>query len=155
MAAIKFGGKFSANWLKPAEIGYLNAQNYHYTDTDTLYTKTKNNMRIKVLPDECQETSIRRGPGSTYEQQNYPIITIIPAQFKDDVQALCSYAGIEKLSPGMVINMSLQEISTVVERARKRIDSYTSLIAFLHDELSVELILTSKKQKNYGEKILQ
>ncbi len=75
--------------------------------------------------------------------------TIVPEQFKADVNALSEYSELS-LTPGMTIKLSLQEALNVMPRRRARIDSYKSLIDFLHNEMEVTLVLTSRKTKRNG-----
>lgn len=75
---------------------------------------------------------------------------IIPDKFKSDVKALCEYAGIETMTPGMHIKMSLQEALTIIPKKRRRTESYKPLISFLNDEMGITLELTTLKSKKYG-----
>lgn len=77
--------------------------------------------------------------------------TIVPAQFKDDVDALCKYSSLPELTTGMQISMSLKEALNVMPRKRARLDSYKPLIQFLKDEMGVTLLIKSQKTKHYGE----
>ena len=88
--------------------------------------------------------------GANHEGNHQVIKTVIPAKFQSDVKALCDYAGIVKMTRGMEIKMTLQEILTIIPKNRRRIESYQSLIAFLADEMDVALELTSKKTKKNG-----
>lgn len=76
--------------------------------------------------------------------------TLIPDKFKSDVDALCSLGKVKALKAGMNLRISLEELFQIAPRTRKRIDSYDSLVAFLRDEMLVNLIITSNKTKNYG-----
>lgn len=75
---------------------------------------------------------------------------IIPDKFSGDVKALCEYAGIETMTPGMHIKMSLQEALTIIPKKRRRTESYKPLISFLNDEMDITLELTTLKSKNHG-----
>lgn len=75
---------------------------------------------------------------------------IIPDKFSGDVKALCEYAGIETMTPGMHIKMSLQEALTIIPKKRRRTESYKPLISFLNDEMDITLELTTLKNKSYG-----
>ena len=72
---------------------------------------------------------------------------IVPKLYTNEIKALCDYAGVESLTPGMTIRMTLQEMLSIVPRKRPRIESYKTLINFLKDEMNVDLILTSRKTK--------
>lgn len=87
-----------------------------------------------------------RGHNGANDQGNHPATkVIIPKQFIDDVKALCDYSGYTELTPGMTIRMSLREALSIMPRRRKRLDSFQSLIRFLHDEMAVTLIINSQK----------
>jgi len=75
---------------------------------------------------------------------------IIPKQFENDVMSLCAYAGLSELTRGMTLQLSLSEILDIIPKARRRTDSYRQLVSFLHDEMGVNLILTSRKSKHNG-----
>lgn len=91
--------------------------------------------------------SWRGRDGANDEGNHHTTKIIIPQQFKDDVNALCVYAGLSELAMGMTITMSLQEALNVMPRKRARIDSYKSLTRFLNDEMGVTLIINSQKSK--------
>lgn len=93
--------------------------------------------------------SWRGNDGANDEEIQQVIKTIIPVRFQGEVEALCDYAGVEKLTRGMTIKMSLQEILTIIPKNRRRIESYKPLINFLSEEMGVALELTSKKTKNH------
>lgn len=102
---------------------------------------------ISIFQSDYESVGDWRGPedGANVQQNHQVIKTIIPKQFESDIQALCDYAGIKQLTPGMSINMTLQEILSVAPRVRARLDSYKALVNFLHDEMSVELTIKSRK----------
>ena len=75
-------------------------------------------------------------------------IVIIPEKFKDDIQRLISYCGVEFKS-GFCIELELSELLEVVPRARRRKDSYDKLVKFLADEMNIKLII---KSRNYGDR---
>lgn len=94
------------------------------------------------------EYSENRGPVGAFARPNQPVIkTIIPKQYEDEIKALCAYAGVDNLSGGMIIRMTLQEILGIIPKKRPRIESYKMLTQFLKDEMNVDLILTSRKTK--------
>lgn len=72
---------------------------------------------------------------------------IAPKQFECEIKALCDYASVENLTPGMRIKMSLQEINTIIPKKRVRIESYKQFMNFLKNEMCVSLELTSRKTK--------
>lgn len=90
----------------------------------------------------------RRSEADTYARPSQSVLKVItPKQFESEIQALCEYAGVESLCPGMSIKMSLQEINSIIPKKRVRIESYKQLMKFLKDELRVSLELTSRKTK--------
>ena len=77
-------------------------------------------------------------------------IVIIPEKFKDDIQRLISYCGVEFKS-GFCIELELSELLEVVPRARRRKDSYDKLAKFLADEMNIKLIIKSRNYDNKKE----
>ena len=71
---------------------------------------------------------------------------IIPEKFKDDIQRLISYCGVE-LRSGLCIEIELSELLEVLPRVRRRKDSYDKLVKFLADEMNIKLNI---KSRNYG-----
>ena len=75
---------------------------------------------------------------------------IIPEKFKDDIERLISYCGVE-LKSGLCIELELSELLEVVPRARRRKDSYDKLVKFLADEMNIKLIIKSRNYDNKKE----
>lgn len=48
---------------------------------------------------------------------------IVPEKFKDDVERLCKYCGVE-LKSGLCIEIELSELLEILPRERRRKDSY-------------------------------
>ena len=71
---------------------------------------------------------------------------IIPKKFKDDVERLCNYCGVE-LKSGICIEIELGELLEVLPRERRRKDAYDKLVKFLADEMNIKLTI---KSRNYG-----
>ena len=71
---------------------------------------------------------------------------IIPEKFKDDVEQLESYCGVE-LRSGLCIEIELSELLEILPRERRRKDSYDKLVKFLAEEMNVQLTI---KSRNYG-----
>jgi hypothetical protein len=71
---------------------------------------------------------------------------IIPEKFKDDIQKLQDYCGVE-LRSGLCIEIELSELLEVLPRVRRRKDSYDKLVKFLAEEMNVQLTI---KSRNYG-----
>ena len=75
---------------------------------------------------------------------------IIPEKFKDDIERLESYCGVE-LKNGFCIELELSELLEVVPRARRRKDSYDKLVKFLEAEMNIKLIIKSRNYDNKKE----
>lgn len=73
---------------------------------------------------------------------------IIPEKFKDDIQRLQSYCGVE-LKSGLCIEIELSELLEILPRERRRKDSYDKLVKFLADEMKITLTI---KSRNYANK---
>ena len=71
---------------------------------------------------------------------------IIPDKFKDDIQRLISYCGVE-LKSGICIEIEQGELLEILPRERRRKDSYDKLVKFLAEEMNVQLTI---KSRNYG-----
>ena len=71
---------------------------------------------------------------------------IIPEKFKDDVERLKSYCGVE-LRSGLCIEIELSELLEILPRERRRKDTYDKLVKFLAEEMNVQLTI---KSRNYG-----
>ena len=75
-------------------------------------------------------------------------IVIIPEKFKDDIQKLQDYCGVE-LRSGLCIEIELSELLEILPRVRRRKDSYDKLVKFLAEEMNVQLTI---KSRNYGDR---
>ena len=73
---------------------------------------------------------------------------IIPEKFKDDIERLESYCGVE-LRSGLCIEIELSELLEILPRERRRKDSYDKLVKFLAEEMNVHLTI---KSRNYGDR---
>ena len=73
-------------------------------------------------------------------------IVIIPEKFKDDIQKLQDYCGVE-LRSGLCIEIELSELLEILPRVRRRKDAYNRLVKFLADEMNIKLNI---KSRNYG-----
>lgn len=105
-----------------------------------------------ILQADYEVVESWRGYDGANDERNHPTKkVIVPERFKDDVAALCEYSELTELTPGLTLSMSLKEVSSVLPRKRKRLDSYKPLIQFLKDEMGVTLIINSQKTKKYGE----
>ena len=73
-------------------------------------------------------------------------IVIIPEKFKDDIQKLQDYCGVE-LRSGLCIEIELSELLEILPRERRRKDAYDKLVKFLTEEMNIKLNI---KSRNYG-----
>ena len=83
-------------------------------------------------------------PSEIVEKENTAVI--IPEKFKDDIQKLQDYCGVE-LRSGLCIEIELSELLEVLPRERRRKDSYDKLVKFLAEEMNIKLNI---KSRNYG-----
>ena len=75
-------------------------------------------------------------------------IVIIPERFKDDIERLENYCGVE-LRSGLCIEIELSELLEILPRERRRKDAYDKLVKFLAEEMNIKLNI---KSRNYGNK---
>lgn len=75
-------------------------------------------------------------------------IVIIPEKFKDDIQKLQDYCGVE-LRSELCIEIELSELLEILPRERRRKDAYNKLVKFLAEEMNVQLTI---KSRNYDYK---
>lgn len=75
-----------------------------------------------------------------------PTIThIVPDKFMEDVKLLSAYVGVDQFVSGLSIEVSLNELLSVVPRKRRRKDAYDALVKYLKDERNIVLTIKSKK----------
>ena len=74
--------------------------------------------------------------------------TIVPIQYRDDVEKLKTYVGEENWKAGLEISLYLYELLSICPRERKRSDSFRKLIAYLDDELNIKLIIKSRRKED-------
>ena len=74
-------------------------------------------------------------------------IVIIPEKFKDDIQKLQDYCGVE-LRSGLCIEIELSELLEILPRERRRKDAYDKLVKFLAEEMNVQLTIKSRNYDN-------
>ena len=74
-------------------------------------------------------------------------IVIIPEKFKDDIQKLQDYCGVE-LRSGLCIEIELSELLEILPRERRRKDSYDKLVKFLADKMKITLTIKSRNYDN-------
>ena len=68
---------------------------------------------------------------------------IIPEKFKDDIQKLQDYCGVE-LRSGLCIEIELSELLEILPRERRRKDSYDKLVKFLADKMDIKLVIINR-----------
>ena len=71
---------------------------------------------------------------------------IIPERFKNDIERLQDYCGVE-LRSGLCIEIELSELLEILPRERRRKDAYDKLVKFLTEEMNIKLNI---KSRNYG-----
>ena len=74
-------------------------------------------------------------------------IVIIPEKFKDDIQKLQDYCGVE-LRSGLCIEIELSELLEILPRERRRKDAYDKLVKFLAEEMNIKLNIKSRNNEN-------
>ena len=74
-------------------------------------------------------------------------IVIIPEKFKDDIQKLQDYCGVE-LGSGLCIEIELSELLEILPRERRRKDAYDKLVKFLAEEMNIKLNIKSRNYEN-------
>ena len=106
-------------------------------------------MIIRLLEELfCHELRSTEQPSLNKENEKpQQIKVIIPDQFKDDVKKKKNHVGDENWLPGLVIELSLQELLTICPRNRKRSDAYAKLIAYMNDELKITLKIKKNDRK--------
>ena len=72
---------------------------------------------------------------------------IIPERFKDDIERLENYCGVE-LRSGLCIEIELNELLEILPRERRRKDAYDKLVKFLAEEMNVQLTIKSRNYDN-------
>ena len=70
-------------------------------------------------------------------------IVIIPEKFKDDIQKLQDYCGVE-LRSGLCIELELSELLEILPRERRRKDVYNKLVKCLTDKMDIKLVIINR-----------
>ena len=71
---------------------------------------------------------------------------IIPEKFKDDIQKLQDYCGVE-LRSGLCIEIELSELLEILPREHRRKDAYDKLVKFLAEEKYPEFMIEKTADK--------
>jgi len=106
----------------------------------------KNYPLYEDLESSQDRSENRISPDVIVDKGNTSVI--IPSRFREDIDALSNYIG-RKLSTGICIELSLEEMLEVIPRKRRRTDAYDKLVKFLADEMNV---IVTIKSKNYGKR---
>ena len=93
---------------------------------------------------ESQDGRLVCAPDVIEEKEH---IVIIPEKFKDDIQKLQDYCGVE-LRSGLCIEIELSELLEILPRERRRKDAYNRLVKFLAEEMNVQLTIKSRTYDN-------
>ena len=72
---------------------------------------------------------------------------IIPEKFKDDIQMLQDYCGVEFKTSYFCIELKLSELLDALPRDRCRKDAYDKLVKFLADDIYVQLMIHTTRIK--------
>lgn len=80
------------------------------------------------------------------DDKQITITHIIPEKFREDVKALTNYVGEAGFKSGLNIEVSLNELLSVVPRQRKRTDAYDTLVKYLKNELNITLTIKNNRQ---------
>lgn len=80
------------------------------------------------------------------DDKQITITHIVPEKFRVDVKALTNYVGEVGFKSGLSIEVSLNELLSVVPRQRKRTDAYDTLVKYLKDELNITLTIKNNRQ---------
>lgn len=65
---------------------------------------------------------------------------------EQDVMSLKQYIGETGFKSGLCIDITLQDLLSVVPRKRRRTDAYTTLVRYLKDEWNITLTIKSNKK---------
>lgn len=93
---------------------------------------------------ESQDGRLDCAPDVIEEKEH---IVIIPEKFKDDIQKLQDYCGVE-LRSELCIEIELSELLEILPRERRRKDAYDKLVRFLADEMKITLTIKSRNYDN-------
>ena len=102
------------------------------------------NLYFLFCGSESQDRRSDCAPDVIEEKEH---IVIIPEKFKDDIQKLQDYCGVE-LRSGLCIELELSELLEILPRERRRKDSYDKLVKFLADEMNITLTIKSRNYDN-------
>ena len=102
------------------------------------------NLYFLFCGSEPQDGRLDCAPDVIEEKEH---IVIIPKNFKDDIQKLQKYCGVE-LRSGLCIEIELSELLEILPRERRRKDAYNRLVKFLAEEMNLQLTIKSRTYDN-------
>lgn len=74
------------------------------------------------------------------------ITYIVPDKFKEDIKLLAAYVGVDRFESGLSIEVTLNELLSIIPRKRRRKDAYDALVKYLKDERNIILNIKSINQ---------
>lgn len=80
------------------------------------------------------------------DDKQITVTHIVPEKFREDISALTNYVGEAGFKSGLSIEVSLNELLSVVPRQRKRTDAYNTFVKYLKDELNISLTIKNNRQ---------
>lgn len=100
-----------------------------------------------LIPEEYdgirRESDIGSDDKQKYDVERY--VPFIPKKFETDIMTLMSKVGTDDFVQGLTIEISLAEMYELCPHKRRRGDTYDKLVAFLKDELGINLIINDKR----------
>lgn len=98
------------------------------------------NLYFLFYGSESQDGRLDCAPDVIEEKEH---IVIIPEKFKDDIQKLQDYCGVE-LRSGLCIELELSELLEILPRERRRKDVYNKLVKCLADKMDIKLVIINR-----------
>lgn len=98
-----------------------------------------------IILNEKDEFLREREASVMPDDKQITITHIVPEKFREDVSALTNYVGEAGFKSGLSIEVSLNELLSVVPRQRKRTDAYNTLVKYLKDELNITLTIKNNR----------
>lgn len=76
-----------------------------------------------------------------------PTIThIVPDKFREDIKLLSAYVGENRFESGLSIEVTLNELLSIIPRKRRRKDAYDALVKYLKDERNIILTINTNRK---------
>lgn len=74
------------------------------------------------------------------------ITQVVPDKFREDMELLETHFGKNSFESGLTIEVTLNELLSIIPRKRRRTDAYNALVKYLKDERNIVLnIKTNRK----------